>query len=172
MEYAVFDDVDAEVVGHTASEEEPIGLASDAMRRIRRGNGGRVERTDGLSVAPRYGIGLNDGYVEAASERVIAIVNVLSYCEEAVTHPFPLLSTFGGKTATYTDAVKPGCGTGNPVGRSNRSSGRLSGSPCSGRPRGRSLAVRFDFDYLVYGSHPDEKDVADEDVETVEFETL
>lgn len=179
IERDVFDDVDAEVVvGHATSEAELVDLASGA-------DGLLVEYADvtadvldaleGLKVVSRYGIGVDNVDVAAASERGIVVTNVPSYCEEEVaTHALSLLLSVARRTAAYTASVKSGTWdwkTGRPI---DPLVGATVGFVAFGKiPRTFTrLAAGFDFDYLAYDPYLDEEDVAGTGVETVDFETL
>ena len=113
VEREVFDSIDAEVVvGHAENEAELIelGRGADALlveyvevtERV-------LEALDSVRVVSRYGIGVDNVDIEAATERGVIVTNVPSYCEEEVaTHALSLVLTVARKTAQYTATVKSG----------------------------------------------------------------
>lgn len=179
VERRVFESIDAEVVvGHAETDDELIelGEGADALLVEYAQVTERVlDALDDLRVISRYGIGVDNVDVEAATERGVTVTNVPSYCEEEVaTHAFSLLLTVARKTAQYTAAVKSGTWDwkiGQPI---EPLVGKTVGFAAFGKiPRTfTELAAGFDFDYLVYDPYLDEADVADHHVEKVDFETL
>lgn len=179
IERTVFDDIDAEVVvGHAETEAELIELGEGADALLVE----YVEVTErvldalpDVQVVSRYGIGVDNVDVEAATERGVTVTNVPSYCEEEVaTHALSLLLSVARKTAHYTAAVKSGTWDwkiGQPI---EPLVGRTVGFAAFGKiPRKfTELAAGFGFDYLVYDPYLDEADIEDHAVEKVDFDTL
>lgn len=179
VERTVFDNIDADVVvGHAETEDELIelGEGADALLVEYVAVTERVlDELDDVRVVSRYGIGVDNVDVAAATERGVTVTNVPSYCEEEVaTHALSLLLTVARKTAQYTAAIESGTWDwkiGQPI---EPLMGKTVGFAAFGKiPRAfAELTAGFDFDYVVYDPYLDEADVADHPVEKVDFETL
>lgn len=180
-ELAVFEGADADVevvVGSANSADELVELAEGAdglLVQYAQVTEDVLAELPDLAVVSRYGIGVDNVDVEAASAHDVAVTHVPSYCEEEVaTHAFSLLLTVARKTALYDREVKSGTWdwkVGRPI---EPLSGKTVGFVAFGKiPRTfADLADGFDFDYLTYDPYLDEADVADHPVEKVDFETL
>ncbi|QHS16679.1 C-terminal binding protein [haloarchaeon 3A1-DGR] len=179
IERSVFDDVDATVVvGHATSEDELIELAEGADALIvqyAQVSERVLAKLEDLVVVSRYGIGVDNVDVDAATERGVAVTNVPSYCEEEVaTHALALLLSVVRKTPQYTASIKDGTWDWKVAAPIQPLVGNTVGFVAYGKiPRTvTELAAGFDFEYLVYDPYVDEEDIADEPVETVTFEAL
>ena len=178
IERRVFEDAGFEVVvGHATTEEELVALAAGADALVveyAQVTESVLNELDTLAVVSRYGIGVDNVDVDAASERGVAVTNVPSYCEaEVATHALSLLLSVARKTAAYNHTVKSGewdWKTGRPI---EPLVGKTLGFVAFGKiPRTLiRLASGFDFEYLVYDPYLDREDVAD-DVTMVDFETV
>lgn len=179
VERAVFNDIDAEVVvGHAETDDELIELAAGAdalLVEYAEVTADVLNALDDLKVVSRYGIGVDNVDVEAATERSIPVTNVPSYCEEEVaTHALSLLLTLARKTAQYTATVKSGTWDWKAAQPIEPLVGKTVGFAAFGKiPRVfTDLAAGFAFDYLVYDPYLDESEIEDYPVEKVTFETL
>ncbi len=180
VEEAVFDEagVDDVVVGSAETEDELIDLAEGAdglLVQYAEVTESVLDALADLQIVSRYGIGVDNVDVAAASERDVAVSNVPSYCEEEVaSHALSLLFTLARKTAQYDKAVKSGTWDWK-IGRPIESlTGKTVGFAAFGKiPRTfADLAEGFDLEYLTYDPYLDEADVADHPVELVDFETM
>lgn len=179
IERRVFDSIDASVVvGHAQSESELIELADGADALVveyARVTERVLDELEDLQVVSRYGIGVDNVDIEAATERGIAVTNVPSYCEEEVaTHTLALLLSVVRKTATYSAAIKDETWDwkiGQPI---EPLVGKTVGFVAYGKiPRTvTKLAAGFDFEYLVYDPYLGAETLSDAPVERVDFETL
>lgn len=179
VERAVFSEIDANVVvGHAKSEEELIklGKGADALLVEYAPVTERVlDALEELTIVSRYGIGVDNVDIDAATERGITVTNVPSYCEEEVaTHALSLLLTVARKTALFTSEVKSGTWDwkiGQPI---NTLCGKTLGFVAFGKiPQTfTELAAGFDFDYLVYDPYLKEAEIEDQPVKKVDFDTL
>lgn len=179
IERRVFDSIDASVVvGHAQSESELIELAAgaDALVVQYAGVSERVlDELEDLVVVSRYGIGVDNVDIVAATERGIAVTNVPSYCEEEVaTHTLALLLSVVRKTAKYTAAIKGGTWDWKIAKPIEPLVGKTVGFVAYGKiPRTiTELAAGFDFEYLAYDPYLDAETLADAPVERVDFETV
>ncbi|ERG99964.1 MAG: D-isomer specific 2-hydroxyacid dehydrogenase, catalytic domain protein [Haloquadratum sp. J07HQX50] len=68
-----------------------------------------LEELPNLSVVSRYGIGVDNIDIDAASEHGVAVTHVPSYCEEEVaSHALGLLLSVARNTAQYDRQVRSG----------------------------------------------------------------
>lgn len=178
-ERSVFDNIDATVVvGHATSEDELIELAESADALIvqyAEVSERVLDELENLVVVSRYGIGVDNVDIEAATERGIAVTNVPSYCEEEVaTHTLALLLSVVRKTAQYTAAIKDGTWDWKVARPIQPLVGKTVGFVAYGKiPRTvTELESGFDFEYLVYDPYVKEEELTDTPVKKVSFETL
>lgn len=179
IEKRVFEEIGAEVVvGHATSDDELIQLAtgSDALLvEYAHVTETVLDELETLTVVSRYGIGVDNVDIDAATARGVTVTNVPSYCEEEVaTHALALLLSVVRRTAQYTADIKDGTWdwkTGRPI---EPLVGKTVGFAAFGKiPRTFArIASGFDFDYVVYDPYLDEGDTDEMDVELVDFETL
>ncbi|MUW13982.1 C-terminal binding protein [Halorubrum sp. CBA1125] len=180
-EREVFELADSDItvtIGSASSESELVDLASGAdglLVQYAQVTEAVLEQLPELSVVSRYGIGVDNVDVEAASAHDVAVTHVPSYCEEEVaTHAIALLMTLARKTARYDREVKAGTWDwkiGRPI---EPLKGKTVGFVAFGKiPRTfAELLDGFDLEYLTYDPYLSEDDVADHPVEIVSFETL
>lgn len=178
-ERSVFDNIDTTVVvGHATSEDELIELAESADALIvqyAEVSERVLDELENLVVVSRYGIGVDNVDIEAATERGIAVTNVPSYCEEEVaTHTLALLLSVVRKTAQYTAAIKDGTWDWKVARPIQPLVGKTVGFVAYGKiPRTvTELGSGFDFEYLVYDPYVEEEELTDTPVKKVSFETL
>lgn len=181
IERHVFSDADSDievVVGSAGSEAELVELAEGAdglLVQYADVTESVLEELPNLSVVSRYGIGVDNVDIEAASSHNVAVTHVPSYCEEEVaTHALSLLFTLARKTAMYDRKVKSGAWDwklGRPI---ERLTGKTVGFVAFGKIPNTfvKLTAGFDFEYLTYDPYLSEEDIADSLVEKVDFETL
>jgi D-3-phosphoglycerate dehydrogenase len=176
LERKVLEEIDPEFVGaHCTTEEEVITVAKDAdgilnqysplTRRI-------IKSLDRCKVISRYGVGLDNIDVEAATERGIIVANVPDYCvDEVSTHAMALILGCARKIPCLSTTVKKGkwdFTLGKPLFRSQ---GRVLG--LFGLGRIAKAVVRkakgFDFQIIAYDPYISK---AKEKVELVSFSEL
>lgn len=180
-EREVFELADADItvtVGSASSESELVELASGAdglLVQYAQVTEKVLEQLPDLSVVSRYGIGVNNIDVEAASKHDVAVTHVPSYCEEEVaSHMIALLMTLTRKTAQYDRQVKSGTWDwklGRPI---EPIKGKTLGFAAFGKiPRMvTELIDGFDLEYLTYDPYLTEEEIRDHPVKLVSFETL
>ncbi|MBX0297052.1 C-terminal binding protein [Haloarcula nitratireducens] len=180
-ETSVFETADIGVdvtAGSAKSEAELIDLASDAdglIVQYAQVTESVLSELPNLSVVSRYGIGVDNIDIEAASEHGVAVTHVPSYCEEEVaTHAFSLLLTLARRTAQYDSEVKSSTWdwkNGRPI---ESLTGKTVGFVAFGKipRRFADLAAGFNFEYVTYDPYLSEDDIVDHPVEKVDFDTL
>lgn len=172
---AGLDDV---VVGSADTEEELIDLADGANGMIvqyAEVTESVLDALPDLEIISRYGVGVDNIDLEAASERNIAVSNVPSYCEEEVaTHTLALLLTLARKTACYDKAVKSGTWDWEIARPIESLTDTTVGLVAFGKITRTlvDLAAGFDFEFIAYDPYLEEEDVDDYPVDLVEFDTL
>lgn len=164
--------------GSPDSEAELVDLASGTdglVVQYAHVSASVLEQLPELSVVSRYGIGVDNIDVEAASAHDVAITHVPSYCEEEVaTHAIALLLTLTRKTSRYDREIKSGSWDwkiGRPI---DPLVGKTIGFAAFGKiPRKvTELLQGFDLEYLVHDPYLSDVDVANRSVELVSFETM
>jgi D-3-phosphoglycerate dehydrogenase len=134
-----------------------------------------VAALDGCRVIARYGIGVDNVDVDAATERGIPVTNVPDYCrEEVATHAIALLLGLLRGVGRYDDSVGDGewdRAVGAPL---HRLSTRTVGVVGYGAI-GRAVGARIDAlgaDVIASDPFLEPADVADDPAELVPFEDL
>jgi D-3-phosphoglycerate dehydrogenase len=128
-----------------------------------------------LEVVARYGIGVDNVDLEAATEHGVPVVNVPSYCEEEVsTHALALLLSCVRRTALYTDQIHSGgwdWTAGQPI---HRIRGGTLGLVGFGKipPYLVGKVAGFDLECLAYDPYKSAEEIADGGAEKVGFEEL
>lgn len=128
-----------------------------------------------LVAVGRYGIGVDNVDMDAATRHGVQVLNVPDYClEEVPTHAFSLLLTCVRRTSHYDAEVKSGTWdwtTGKPI---DRVVGSTLGLVGFGKlPRTLvDLVAGFDFEVLVYDPYVDAEEIAANGAEKVDFEEL
>ncbi|MGC9530391.1 MAG: C-terminal binding protein [Candidatus Bipolaricaulaceae bacterium] len=123
----------------------------------------------------RFGIGVDNIDVRAATQAGIPVINVPSYCEDEVSdHTIALLLTWARKTALYTDHVRRrgwDWKTGRPI---HRLQGRVLGVLGFGKIARRVARKGRAFGLVVIGHDPyvPAGAFAEEGVEQVDFDAL
>lgn len=179
IESEVLDEIDAELeVLQAGSSDEIIAGAKDAdalLNQYAQLPAEIFEALDGLQVVGRYGIGVDNVDVEAATQNNVKVVNVPSYCiDEVSTHTMSLLLACIRKIPFFDSQVK--CGDwdweqGIPL---RRSKGKTLGFVAYGKIARKvsEKATGFGFDQIVYDPYISEKDIKDDPVTKVTFEEL
>ena len=123
----------------------------------------------------RYGIGVDNIDVQAATERGIAVVNVPSYCEDEVSdHALAMLLSWARKIPHYTEAIREGVWdwkTGRPI---RRLRGRVLGLLGFGKIA-RLVARKakaFGLTVIAHDPYLPSDVFAEEGVERVDFDEL
>jgi len=126
-------------------------------------------------VIARYGIGVDNIAVEAATDRGIPVTNVPDYClEEVSTHALTLWLTLARGVSTYDESVAAGRwdrGVAAPIHRLSSRTVGVVGYGDIGRAVGRRAAA-LGADVVASDPFLDEGDVADDPAELVGFERL
>jgi D-3-phosphoglycerate dehydrogenase len=180
VERAVLDDV-ADVVelreGVGDGAVDPAALAgADGVLNLRAtvGADAVAALAEGAVVA-RYGIGVDNVAVEAATARGIPVTNVPDYCvEEVATHALALLLALARGVKPYDASVAAGAwdrGAGAPLHRLSTRTLGVVGFGAIGREVGRRAAA-LGLDVVASDPFLDPADVADEPATLVEFETV
>lgn len=181
IERAVLGDV-ADVVELTddigdAAEDATDRLAeADAILNLRYDlDADAVARLDDCRIIARYGIGVDNVAVDAAAERHIPVTNVPDYClEEVATHAITLMLALARDVVQYDDSVADGAwdrDIGVPLHRLSTQTVGIVGFGAIGQAVAERLGG-FGPDVLVSDPYLDPEDVADFDVELVEFVEL
>lgn len=165
-------------VATTGDEDELIALAADAdaiLTCFRQVTRAVVEAAPRLKVIGRYGVGVDNIAVDAASARGIPVTNVPVYCvEEVADHAMALLLTLARGTAVYDASVRAGewnIAIGMPL---RRVRGRLLGVVGFGHI-GRAVVRRakaFGMDVLVADRSASAADVAAHGAELTDLDDL
>ena len=128
-----------------------------------------------LDAVGRYGIGVDNVDVKAATERGAHVLNVPDYClDEVPTHALGLMLACARRIAHYDSEVKSGTWdwtSGKPI---DRVAGSTLGLVGFGRiPRSLIDLVRgFDFETLVYDPYVESGEIADAGAEKVSLGEL
>jgi len=176
LERKVLEEIDPEFVGaHCTTEEEVITAAKDAdgiLNQYAPITERVIKSLDRCKVISRYGVGVDNINVEAATQRGIIVANVPDYCvDEVSTHAMALILACARKIPYLSTTVKNGnwdFTVGKPLFRSQ---GRVLG--LFGLGRIAKAVVRkakgFDFRIIAYDLYISE---ANEKVELVSFSQL
>jgi D-3-phosphoglycerate dehydrogenase len=134
-----------------------------------------LEELPNLSVVSRYGIGVDNIDIDAASEHGVAVTHVPSYCEEEVaSHALGLLLSVARNTAQYDRQVRSGTWDWKQGQSIEALTGQTVGFVAFGKiPQTfAKLAEGFEFEYLTYDPYIQAEDLAGFPVTKVEWETL
>lgn len=176
LERKVLEEIDPEFVGaHCTTEEEVITAAKDAdgiLNQYAPLTERVIKSLDRCKVISRYGVGVDNINVEAATQRGIIVANVPDYCvDEVSTHAMALILACVRKIPYLSTTVRNGnwdFTVGKPLFRSQ---GRVLGLFGLGRI-GRAVvrkATGFNFKIIAYDLYISE---ANEKVELVSFSQL
>ena len=123
----------------------------------------------------RYGIGVDNIDVQAATERGVAVINVPSYCEDEVSdHALAMLLSWARRIPYYTQKVREGVWdwkTGRPI---RRLRGQVLGLLGFGKiarllaRKARALGLQV----IAHDPYLAPEVFSDEEVESVDFDTL
>jgi D-3-phosphoglycerate dehydrogenase len=146
IEARMLETINAEIrIASTGQEDELLELVVDAdaiLTCFRRVSAGVIRRGSGLQVIGRYGVGIDNIDVAAATERGIPVTNVPEYCtDEVAEHAIALMLTLARRTAVYDASVRAGgwdIAIGMPI---HRLAGRVLGIVGFGHV-GRAVASR------------------------------
>lgn len=178
-ERGVLEPIGAELVAApTADAETLAGLAGDAdailtcFAKVPRGV---IEAATKCRIIARYGIGVDNIDLAAATERGIVVTNVPAYCTDEVSdHAMALILALGRKLMSYDRAIR--CGrwdvqVGKPIARIR---GRTLGVVGLGRI-GSAVAAKakaFGMNVLAYDPYLPAEQVRERGAEPVDFPTL
>jgi D-3-phosphoglycerate dehydrogenase / 2-oxoglutarate reductase len=178
-EKEVLEAVDAELYASPSGKEDELAaLAGDAdailscfakvTRKV-------VEATTRCRIIARYGIGVDNIDVQAASERGIVVTNVPAYCiDEVSEHALALLMALARKVTLYDRTIKSGrwdVQAGKPI---HRLRGQTLGVVGLGRI-GTSLASKaraLGLNVLAYDAYLDAGKIRERGAEPVDFAGL
>lgn len=123
----------------------------------------------------RYGIGVDNVAVDTAADHGIPVTNVPDYClEEVATHAISLLLALNRGIVRYDDSVAAGAwdrDVATPLHRFSTETVGIVGFGAIGRAVAERLAG-FGVDLVASDPFLDPEDVADSNVDLVDFETL
>jgi len=170
---------DAEVQSPQVSTEEDVIEATDGAVAVITHHApitrAVFEANECIQVVGRYGTGVDNVDVEAATEHGVQVVNVVSYCvEEVSTHALSLLLTIVRNTAHYDRHIKDGgweWQVGAPLGRLAGQTVGLVGFGKIPRRLVEKMAG-FDFEFLAYDPYLSAEDTAAAGATKVSFEEL
>lgn len=176
LERKVLAEIDPEFVGaHCTTEEEVITAAKDAdgiLNQYAPLTERVIKSLDRCKVIARYGIGVDNIDVKAATERGIIVANVPGYCvDEVSTHAMALILACARKIPYLSTTVKKGKWDFMVAKPLFRSRGRILGLFGLGRI-GKAVAHKatgFDFRIIAYDPYISQ---ANEKVELVSFSEL
>lgn len=179
IESKIFDEVEAEIqVLQTESSDEIIEAANDAdalLNQFTRLPAEVFEALDDLQVVGRYGIGVDNVDVAAATRNDVMVVNVPSYCvDEVSTHSMSLLLACARKVPFYDSYVVKGTWDWEHGAPIHRLAGKTLGFVAFGKIA-RSVSEKasgFGFDQIVYDPYISAADVEDTSVTKVTFDEL
>ncbi|WP_276253081.1 C-terminal binding protein [Halomontanus rarus] len=179
IESAALEEMDAELV--TVDAESP----SDIVDAVPEANALLVQyatisetvfdELEDLRAVGRYGIGVDNVDLDAATNHGVWVVNVPSYCEEEVsTHSLSLMLNCLRNVSGYDRAIKDGrwdWTEGKPI---NRISGKTIGFAGFGKiPQHlMTLLGGFDLDYVAYDPYLSRTELTDQGVDKVDFGEL
>ena len=133
------------------------------------------EALDDLTVVGRYGIGVDNLDVTAATKYGVQVVNVPSYCEEEVaTHALALLLTCARRVAHYDRRVRAGSWDwkdGRPI---HDVGGKTLGLVGFGKIPETLVALTagFNLEFIAYDPYRSAQDMDSQGVEKVGFDVL
>lgn len=157
-----------DVADELADADGVLNLRSDV-------NGQLLDRMDDCRIVARYGIGVDNVDVEAATKRGIYVTNVPDYCQEEVaTHALSLLLSLYRGITRYDASVADGEWDRDVVTPIHRLSTQTLGVVGFGAT-GRAVADRamaLGFDVVTSDPFVDEATAADHGAELVPFEDV
>lgn len=179
IEREVLDEIGAEVVeARATTPEEVVSATSDADALLNQSvhlPATVFEEIDSVSVVARYGVGVDNVDIDAATENGVAVVRVPSYCEaEVATHTLALMLSAVRRTPLYDRHVK----SGKWDWKAGRPIPRLVGSTLGFVAFGnipQKVVERvsgFDFDVLAFDPHREAAELERYGAEKVGFEEL
>ncbi|WP_265110795.1 C-terminal binding protein [Halosolutus halophilus] len=161
-------DVDANVDEYLIDADAVLNLRYDIDRTL-------IERMDDCRIVARYGIGVDNVDLEAATERGLYVTNVPDYCQEEVaTHALSLLLSLYRGVTRYTESVTAGeweRDVATPIRRLSTQTLGIVGFGAIGRAVA-DRAAALGFDLVTSDPFIDEETAADHGAELVAFETL
>lgn len=179
IEREILEDIDAElIVGNAQTEDEVIeaGAGADALLVSLAPITETVfEALEDVKVVGRYGIGVDNIDLDAATAHGVQVVHVPSYCEDEVsTHALTLLLASARRVCRYNESVKGGgwdWELGRPIHRLRGSTLGLAGFGKIPRLLVEKTAG-FDFDVIAYDPYLSTDQLAEHGVEKVDFDDL
>jgi D-3-phosphoglycerate dehydrogenase len=163
-------------VGAVPDDADERLAEADAVLNLRYElDGDAVATMERCQVVARYGIGVDNVAVEAATEREIPVTNVPGYCTgEVATHALSLLLALVRGLKRYDASVAAGDwdrGAAVPITRFSELTVGVVGYGDIGRAVGERVAA-LGADVVASDPFLDDDDVADDPAELVEFEAL
>ena len=179
IEAEILNEVDAEIeVLQAESSDEIIAAADDAealLNQYAELPSKVFDELDDLEVVGRYGIGVDNVDVEAATRNDVLVVNVPSYCVDDVsTHAMSLLLACARKIPSLDTSVKNGVWDWEQAVPMHRLAGKTLGFVAFGKIARRvsEKASGFEFEQITYDPYVSEADLADTPVSKVSFDEL
>lgn len=181
LERDALSEIDAEVRTAQASTADEVvdaasSVAADALLvQYAPITASVFEQLDDLRAVGRYGIGVDNVDLDAATEHGVQVINVPSYCEEEVsTHALSLLLACVRRISSFDSAIERGTWdwtAGRPI---HRIRGRTLGLAGFGKIPERLVRKvdGFGVDVIAYDPYISEDELASYDIEKVDFEGL
>ncbi|WP_276274027.1 C-terminal binding protein [Haloarcula litorea] len=163
-------------VGETVDDPHETLAEADAVINLRYDlDADAVAALEDCRVISRYGIGVDNIAVDAASERGIPVTNVPDYClEEVSVHALTMWLALARGLPTYDDSVAAGewdRGVATPIHRLSTRTVGVVGYGAIGRAVGERAAA-LGADVIASDPFLSAEDVADDPATLVEFEDL
>lgn len=163
-------------VGETADDPHETLAEADAVINLRYDlDADAVAALEDCRVISRYGIGVDNIAVDAASERGIPVTNVPDYClEEVSVHALTMWLTLARGLPAYDDSVAAGGwdrSVGAPIHRLSTRTVGVVGYGAIGRAVGQRAAA-LGADVVASDPFLDDEDVADDPADLLAFEKL
>jgi D-3-phosphoglycerate dehydrogenase len=179
LEQEMFADTEAEIRSPQVSTEEDVIDVTDGATAVFTHHApitrAVFEANDSIRVVGRYGTGVDNVNVEAATEHGVQVVNVASYSvEEVSTHALALLLSVVRNTPQYERHIKNGGWEWQVGAPLHRLSGKTVGLVGFGEIA-RRLAEKmagFDFEVLAYDPYQSTEEMASLGVQKAAFDEL
>lgn len=165
----------AETVGDSNVDGKSLRTADGILNLRAELDRSTIVDLEACTIIARYGIGVDNIAVDAASERGIYVTNVPDYCiEEVVTHALGLALALERSLHRYDRSIAAGewnRDVGTPIRRLSTQSIGIVGFGAIGQTFGERAAT-LGAEILAYDPYIDDSEIVDYDVTLVEFEEL
>lgn len=162
--------------GALSADDKNLLAAADGILNLRMELSEKAINTfEQCRIIARYGIGVDNVAVDAASRQGIHVTNVPDYCiEEVATHAFGMALSLVRSLPQYDRSVSDGQwnrGVGTPVHRFSSQTVGVVGFGAIGRAFGERAAA-LGAEVISYDPYVDDANIVDYDVTLAEFEDL